>query len=67
MDWTQILDLPQSCQVEMPITKVSLKNHNQIILSERRLLDDAAIQQMKIIGAVSKRSANIEPDRKSVV
>ena len=61
MDWRHIFDLPKSCTLDMAITKVSLKSHHQIILSESRLLDGADIQSIRLIGAVTQRSANIEP------
>ena len=61
MDWRHIFDLPKSCTLDMAITKVSLKSHHQIILSESRLLDGADIQTIRLIGAVTQRSANIEP------
>lgn len=60
MDWIEILSLPKSCAINMTITKVSLKQRDQITLSESRLLDGADIQSIKIIGAVNKRTANIE-------
>ena len=61
MDWIKIVDLPKDCNVSIPITKISLKQHDQIILSESRLLDGADIQSIRLIGAVTQRSANIEP------
>lgn len=60
MNWRPIFDLPRSCTTDMTITKVSLKKHDQIILSESNLLEGADIQSIKLIGAVTKRSANIE-------
>lgn len=60
MDWIEIINLPKACAINMTITKVSLKQREQITVSESRLLDGADIQNIKIIGVVSKRTANME-------
>lgn len=60
MDWIELLDLPKGCKVNLPITKVSLKQRDQITLNERSLLDGADIQSIRLFGVVKKSNANIE-------
>ncbi|SHJ88884.1 DUF4391 domain-containing protein [Epilithonimonas mollis] len=59
MDWKEIFNLPSACQMNVPITKASLKSQDHITLSEAKLLDGSDIQSIRLFGIVSKGNANI--------
>ncbi|SMP18024.1 DUF4391 domain-containing protein [Chryseobacterium profundimaris] len=59
MNWKEIFKLPENCSLNIPITKVSLKNQDGITISESKLLDGSNVQSIRIFGVVSKGNANI--------
>lgn len=59
MNWKEIFKLPESCTLNIPITKVSLKEQDGITISESKLLDGSDVQSIRIFGVVSKGNANI--------
>jgi len=59
MNWKEIFKLPDNCILNIPITKVSLKEQDGITISEAKLLDGSDVQSIRIFGIVSKGNANI--------
>lgn len=59
MNWKEIFKLPNNCTLNIPITKVSLKEQDGITISEAKLLDGSDVQSIRIFGIVSKGNANI--------
>lgn len=59
MNWKEIFKLPDNCTLNIPITKVSLKEQDGITISEAKLLDRSDVQSIRIFGIVSKGNANI--------
>lgn len=59
MNVLQLFNLPDSCVVNLPITKVSLKSQDNITTSEVKLLDGSNIQSIRLIGSVNTANANI--------
>lgn len=56
----QILNLPESCIVNKKITKAFFKRNFDLTLSERKLLEDAAIiQQIDWIASIKPQNSNI--------
>ena len=60
MDLISWFALPSACNVDVPITKTSLKQQEGISSSEAKLLDGTAVQSIRLVGLISKERANIE-------
>lgn len=60
MEWSSNFQLPINCQINVPVTKVSLKQQDNIIASEVKLLDNVDIQSIRIFGLLSTSNSNIE-------
>src|SRR5690625_53363 len=52
---------PQQILMDLPITKVALKNNDDATLSDRRLLDNPDIQSIRMKAIIKQETANIPP------
>src|SRR5690606_26649310 len=50
---------PESVKIEIPITKISLKNNENCTLSDQKLLDGLTIQSIRIKALIKQETANI--------
>lgn len=58
-DLFSLFQLQQQVQINIPITKISLKDNENCTLTERRLLDGSEIQSIRIKALIKQETANI--------
>lgn len=56
---TKYFDFPPNVQLDIPITKVKLKNNENCTLSDQKLLDGSTIQSIRIKAIIKQETANI--------
>lgn len=55
-----LFQFPEKMVIDIPVTKLSLKNNENCTLSERKLLDGANIQSIRIKALIKQETANIQ-------
>lgn len=58
-DVFQYFNLPVQVQIDIPITKISLKNNENCTLSDRKLLDGSDVQSIRLKALIKQETANI--------
>lgn len=55
-----LFQFPEKSVIDIPVTKLSLKNNENCTLSERKLLDGANVQSIRIKALIKQETANIQ-------
>jgi len=58
-DVFKYFNLPVQVQIDIPITKISLKNNETCTLSDRKLLDGSDVQSIRLKALIKQETANI--------
>lgn len=52
-------DFPPNVQLDIPVTKIKLKNNDNCTLSDQKLLDGSTVQSIRIKAVIKQETANI--------
>ncbi len=55
-----LFQFPEKMAIDIPVTKLSLKNNENCTLSERKLLEGASVQSIRIKSLIKQETANIQ-------